>query len=81
MNFNINQPEQEIAQIASGISDLVVGYVKENEAVDIGDIEQGMRQLLQEVGRQAMAQVLEKQDPMEADIRCPCQQKANYRCR
>lgn len=81
MNFNIKQPEKEIAQIASAVSDLVVAYTQENEEINIGDIEQGMRQMLQEIGRQAMKQVLEKQDPIEADIRCPCQQKATYRCR
>ena len=81
MNFNIKESEKELAQIASAISDLVVNRVQENDGVDIGDIEQGMRQLLQEIGRQAMEQVLEKQDPIEANIRCPCQQKANYRSR
>lgn len=81
MNFNIKQTEKEIAQIASAISDLVVGDGNENDEVDIGDMEQGMRQLLQEIGRQAMEQVLEKQDRVEAAIRCPCQHKTNYRCR
>ena len=81
MNFNIKQSEKEIAQIASAVGDVVVAYTKENEEIDIGDLEEGMRQLLQEIGRQALGQVLEKQDPIEANIRCPCQQKANYRSR
>lgn len=81
MNFNIKQLGNEMAQIVSAVSDLVIEYARENEEIEIGVIEQGMRQLLQEVGRQAMEQVLEKQDPIEADIRCRCQQKANYRCR
>lgn len=81
MNFNIKQLGKEMAQIAGAVSDLVVEYAKENEEVDIGDMEQGMRQLLQEIGRQAMEQVLEKQDPIEANVRCRCQHEANYRCR
>lgn len=81
MDFNIKQLKEGIGQIANLLSELVVEYAKEKEEVSIGDIEQEMRQLLQEVGRQAMAQVLEKSDPIEASIRCQCQRKANYRCR
>lgn len=81
MNFNIKQLEKEIGQIASAVSDAIMADGQGQEDVDIGNIEQGMRQLLQEIGRQAMAQVLEKQDPIEADIRCSCQQKAKYRSR
>ena len=81
MDFNIKQIKEGIEQIANSLSDLVVGYAQEREGVGIGKIEQNMRQLLQEVGRQTMGQVLEKSDPIEANIRCRCQHKANYRCR
>ena len=80
MDFNTKQAKEGIAQIATLLSDLVVGYVKE-EGADIGELEVGMRQILQEVGRQTMGQVLEKSDPIEASIRCECQHKATYRCR
>jgi hypothetical protein len=80
MDFNTKQVKEGIEQIATLLSELVVGYAKEAD-VGIGEIEQGMRQMLQEVGRQAIGQVLEKSDPIEAIIRCQCQQKANYRCR
>lgn len=56
-------------------------YINEAEAVDLGEIEQGMRALLQTVGQQAMAQVLTKSDQTTPSIRCACQQKARYRCR
>jgi len=80
MDFNTTQAKEGIEEIASMLSDLVVGYAQE-ENVSIGDIEQGMRQMLQEIGQQAMVQVLEKSDSIEASIRCQCQHKANYRCR
>ncbi len=80
MDFNTKQVKEGIEQIATLLSDLVVGYVNE-EGADIGKLEEGMRHMLQEVGRQAMGQVLEKSDPVEASIRCKCQHKANYRCR
>lgn len=80
MDFNTKQVKEGIEQIATLLSELVVEYVKEADA-GIGEIEQGMRQMLQEVGRQALGQVLEKSDPIEPSIRCQCQHKANYRCR
>jgi len=80
MDFNTKEAKEGIKQIATLLSDLVVGYVKE-EGADIGELEKGMRHMLQEVGRQAMGQVLEKSDPVEASIRCKCEHKANYRCR
>jgi len=80
MDFNTTQAKEGIEEIASMLSELVVGYAQE-ENVSIGEIEQGMRQMLQQVGQQAMGQVLEKSDLIEASIRCQCQHKANYRCR
>jgi len=80
MDFNTTQAKEGIEEIASMLSELVVGYAQEENA-SIGEIEQGMRQMLQEIGQQAMGQVLEKSDSIEASIRCQCQHKANYRCR
>ena len=80
MDFSTKKAKERIDQIATLLSDLVVECTRE-ESVDIGEIEQGMRQILQEVGQQAMGQVLEKHDPIEPSIRCQCQHKANYRCR
>ncbi len=81
MDFNTKLVKEGVAQIANMLSDLVVTYVQEEESVSLGEIEQGMRQMLQEVGRQALGQVLEKSDPVAPSIRCSCQHKAHYRCR
>ena len=80
MDFNTKQVKEGMEQIATLMSELMVNNVSEKESIEIGEIEQGMRQMLQEVGRQAMAQVLTKSDASEPSIRCQCQQKANYRC-
>ncbi|NIQ11193.1 MAG: ISKra4 family transposase [Gammaproteobacteria bacterium] len=81
MDFNTKLDKAGVEQIATLLSDLVVAHVQEAEGVGIGEIEQGMRQMLQEVGRQAMGQVLEKSDTVEPSIRCQCQHKADYRGR
>lgn len=81
MDFNTKQVKEGIEQIATLLSELVTKYAKEEECAGIGEIEQGMRQMLQEVGRQALGQVLEKSDPVAPSIRCQCGYKANYRCR
>ena len=81
MDFNTKQAKEGIEQIASLFSELVVRYSKDEEGAGIGEIEQEMRQMLQEVGRQAIGQVLEKRDTVEPSIRCQCQHKANYRSR
>lgn len=81
MNFNTKQVKEGIGQIAALLSKVVVKYAEEEEHVGIGEIEQGMRHILQEVGRQALGQVLEKSDPIEPSIRCSCNHKAVYRCR
>lgn len=81
MEFNTKQVKEAVEQIAAVLGNLVVECVKEEAGVGLGDIEQGMRQLLQAVGREALAQVLEKSDTVEPGIRCPCQHKAAYRCR
>ena len=76
MDFNTKQVKEGVEQIAALFSNLVVKYVQEEESVGIGEIEQGMRQMLQEIGRQAMGQVLEKSDAVEPSIRCRCGYKA-----
>ena len=81
MDFNTKVVKEGVAQIANLLSDLIVTYVQEEESVTLGEIEQSMRQMLQEVGRQALGQVLEKSDQVAPSIRCTCQQKARYRCR
>jgi hypothetical protein len=81
MDFNTKLVKESVAQIATIFSDLVVTYVQEEDSVGIGEIEQGMRQILQAVGREALGQVLEKSDTVAPSIRCQCQHKANYRCR
>ncbi len=63
MDFNTKLVKEGVAQIANMLSDLVVTYVQEEESVTLGEIEQSMRQMLQEVGRQALGQVLGKSDP------------------
>lgn len=80
MDFNTKQVKEGMEQIATLISELMVNTVSEKESIEIGEIELDMRHMLQEVGRQAMAQVLTKSDTVEPSIRCKCQQKANYRC-
>lgn len=81
MNSNTELVKEGVAQIAALLSDMVVEAVQEAESTGLGEIEQGMRQILQEVGRQALGQVLAKSDHIEADIRCACHHKASYRCR
>ena len=81
MDFNTKQVQEGLGQIVALFSNLVVQCVQAEEEVNIGDIEQGMRQLLQGIGREAMGQVLEKSDTIEPSIRCSCQHKAAYRCR
>ena len=81
MDFNTKLVKESVAQIGTLLSDLVVAHMQEEDGVGIGEIEQGMRQILQAVGRQALGQILEKSDPVAPSIRCQCQHKANYRCR
>ena len=81
MDFSTEQFKESVEQIATVLSDLVTTYVQEEAGVGIGEIEQGMRRILQEVGRQALGQVLEKSDQVEPSIRCACNHKAGYRCR
>ena len=81
MNFNTTMAKESVNQIATLFSDLIVEYVQSEEGVTINEVEQGMRQLLQEVGRQALGQVLEKSDQVQPSIRCVCKNKATYRCR
>jgi len=80
MDFNTKQIKEGIEQIATLISELVVRYAEE-EPVGIGEIEQGMRHILQDMGREALGQVLEKLDAVEPNIRCQCGHKACYRSR
>ncbi len=58
MNFNTMMAKESVAQIATLFSDLVVEYVKSEDGATIIEVEQGMLQLLKEVGRQALVQVL-----------------------
>ena len=62
MDFSTEQFKESVEQIATVLSDLVTVYVQEDGGMGIGEIEQGMRQILQEVGREALGQVLEKSD-------------------
>ena len=81
MDFNTSQVKEGIEQIATLLSELVVRYAKEEEHGGIGEIEQGMRHLLQDVGRQALGRVIEKCDAVEPSIGCRCRHKAHYRGR
>lgn len=81
MEFNTKLVKESVAQIATLLSDLVVTSLQGESDIGIGEIEQGMRCLLQEVGQAALGQVLEKSDPVAPSMRCRCQQKASYRCR
>jgi len=62
MDFNTERFKESVEQIATVLSELVTVYVQEDGGMGIGEIEQGMRQILQEVGREALGQVLEKSD-------------------
>jgi hypothetical protein len=68
MDINTQQVKEGIEQIAVLLSELVVKCAKEGEGVGIGEIEAGMRRMLQDVGRQAMAHVLEKSDTVTSSI-------------
>ncbi len=81
MDFDTKQAKETVAQTAALIGDLVVESIKKQDGMNMGDIEQGMRQLLQEIGREAIGQVLEKRDTVQPSIRCSCHHKATYRCR
>lgn len=81
MDFNTKQAEGRLAQIVTLMSELVVEAVDTAETVELGEIEQGMRDLLQTIGQKAMSQVLTESDQPAPDIRCTCRQKARYRCR
>mgnify|MGYP001828698643 CR=1 FL=1 len=81
MEFSTKLVKESVAQIATLLSDLVVTSLQGESDIGIGEIEQGMRCLLQEVGQAALGQVLEKSDPVAPSMRCQCQQKASYRCR
>jgi hypothetical protein len=81
MDFNTMIGKEGVAQIATLLSDLVVEYVKREDKTTLREVELGMRQILQEVGRQALGQVLTKSDQAQPGIRCECKQKARYRCR
>jgi hypothetical protein len=81
MDFSTKLTQEGVEQLATLLSDLVVTCVEEEESVGLDEIELGMRQIMLEVGRQALGQVLEKSDQMEPSIRCTCKHKADYRCR
>ncbi|MBE7533397.1 MAG: UPF0236 family protein [Ardenticatenaceae bacterium] len=81
MDFNTQQVQEAVEQIATILSNLVVAGVQGKDGVGMGKLEAGMRQMLQEVGRQALTQVMEKSDIIEPSIRCICQHQAAYRCR
>ena len=51
MDFNTEQATVGIKQIASMVSELVVRATEAEEQIGIEQIEQGMREMLQEVGR------------------------------
>ena len=81
MDFSTKLTQEGVEQLATLLSDLVVTYVKEEGSISLDEIELGMREIMQEVGRQALGQVLEKSDQVEPSIRCSCNHKADYRCR
>jgi hypothetical protein len=81
MDFSTKLAQEGVEQLATLLSDMVVRYVEEEERVSLDEIELGMRQIMQEVGRQALGQVLEKSDQVEPSIRCSCKYRADYRCR
>lgn len=65
---------------------MVVQAVQAEEEVTLGSLEQGMRQMLQELGQrtlgqQTLGQLLARSNRAEARLRCPCGHNASYRCR
>lgn len=54
MDSTIKQNEELLEQVADLIATHVKEQVQEDPEPDMGEIEQGMRQLLQEVGRRAL---------------------------
>lgn len=81
MDFNTKQVKEGVEQIAALLGNLVTDTIQDGENISIGEIEQRMRKLLQEAGRQALGEVLTKQDKVEPTIRCHCQHQAIYRDR
>ncbi|MCB0027288.1 MAG: ISKra4 family transposase [Anaerolineales bacterium] len=81
MDVNTKQAKESVRQLATLFSDLLVKQVEAEEELTLGSLEQGMRQMLQEIGRQALAEVLSKSDQVKPEVSCPCGSKASYRCR
>ncbi len=78
MDFNTGQNKDVVNQMATLLSDAIAEGIATEGNVSLGDIEQGMRQILQEVGRRAIGQALEKVDVVEPTVRCSCQHQATY---
>ena len=81
MDFNTELVKEGVREIATLVSDLVLQCVSQKEGVGLDQVEQGMRQLLQQIGQEALGQVLTKSDKREPAIRCRCGHEAKYRCR
>lgn len=72
-----------VETVAELFRQAVIEVVAEQPESKIADLEQGLRQLLQQAGARALASgltALEKQYP-EAQIACPCGQLADYQFR
>ena len=50
MDFNTKEVKEGMEQIATLISELMVNNVSEKESIEIGEIEQGMRQCYKRLG-------------------------------
>lgn len=82
MDCTIGQDERVLEQAAELIATHVKEQVGEREKVDMGDIERGMRALLQEIGRRALGKsITELDERYPQAIGCQCGSEAPYRAR
>ena len=82
MDSTIKQNEELLEQVANLIAAHVKEHVLRDSEPDVGVIEQGMRQLLQEVGRRALGKSITALDERYPQaVACRCGGEAQYRCR
>lgn len=79
MNYTITQDEAVVEQVATLIAEHVKEQVMAETEADMGAIERGMRQLLQEVGRRALGKSITALDARYPEpVACACGDEAHY---
>lgn len=82
MDYNIEEHEALLEQVADIIADHVKEQAEANGEADMREIEQGMRHLLQEVGRRALGKTITALDEAYPQpVACACGAEAPYRAR